>query len=120
VTEEQKQEAAELAKRARGQSKAAAKNGARAVKTVAEPVIDAVHEEAVDTVNKLEGTADDAIRTARTINPRVLSRISGDTGQGFIALSVAIWAGTIAVNKFRGAYAGRNAVMTARATKPID
>lgn len=112
------EEAARLAKQAKGQGRAAAKNagraaqrGARVARAAAEPVVDAVVDEAQDTVEKLEGTAEDAVKTARRINPRVLSRISGDTGQGFIALSVALWAGTIAFNKFRGAYEGRSHVL---------
>lgn len=116
MTEENKQEAEELAKRAARQSRSAAKNAGRAVKAVAEPVVDATAEEIHETAEKLEGTVEDAVHAARRVNPRVLSRISGDTGQGFIALSVAIWAATIAANKFRGAYAGRSALVT----RPID
>lgn len=103
--------AAELAKRASQESKQAAKDAARAAKVAAEPIVDAVAEEVQDTAQKLEGTAEDAVKTAKRINPWALSRISRDTGEGFLALAVALWAGTIAVNKFRGAYTGRRYVL---------
>lgn len=110
------QEAAELAKQAKGQGKAAAKNATRAAKIVTEPVVEKVAEEAQDTAHKLEGTIDDAAHAARRLDTRVLGHISSDTGQAFMALAVAIWAGTIAGNKFRAAAAGRKALMT----RPID
>lgn len=105
MSDENQEEAKQLARKAAREAKAAARDASRAAKVVVEPVIDAAAEEAQDTAHKFEDTA-------RRVNPWVLSRISSDTGQGFIALSVALWAGTIAVNKFRGAYAGRTAVMT--------
>lgn len=104
-------EAAELAERAAKQGKQASKNAARAARVAAEPVVEHVVDSARDVTNKLEGTAEDAIRTASRVNPKTLSRISGDTGVGFLALSVSLYAGAIAVNKFRAVYAGRNAVI---------
>lgn len=116
MSDETQEEAAELAKRAGRQGRNAARNGIKAAKAVAEPVIDAAHDEAVDTVNKLEGTAEDAVQAARKINPNVLSRLTGDTGIGFLALSVSIWAGAVAFNQFRGV--AKHA--KAQATRPID
>lgn len=110
------EEAARLARQAKGQGRAAARNATKAAKVVADPVVEAASEELQDTAHKLEGTVEDAVMGARRLNPRVLSRISGDTGQAFIAMAVAIWAGTIAGNKFRAAAAGRKALMT----RPID
>lgn len=46
--------------------------------------------------------------TIKRINPRVLAAISGNTGSGFLALSVAICSTTIALAKFRAAYEGRS------------
>lgn len=126
MSDQNDQEAAELAKKARGQAKgaagqakAAAKNTGRAARAAAEPVVDAVADEVQDTAEKLEGTAEDAVQTAKRINPRVFSRLTGDTGIGFLALSVSIWAGTIAFNQFRGVFRGSRA-MTTRADRIIE
>lgn len=116
MSDEKNGEAAELAKKAAREARAAAKDAGRAAKIVAEPALDAAAEEAQDTARKFEATAEDAVSAARRINPWVLSRISSDTGIGFFALSVSIYAGAIAVNKFRQAAAGRTALMT----RPID
>lgn len=105
---EEAQEAARRAslqaKQASRQVKAAAKNTGRAMRVAAEPVVDAVAEEVSDTADKLEGTAEDALHAARRVNVNVLGRISGDTGVGFLALSVAIYSGAIAYAKFRQAF----------------
>lgn len=114
MNNEEKQEAAARVKQARGQSRAAAKNVGRAAKVVAEPVVDAVVEEVQDTAEKLEGTAEDAVKEAKRVNPWAISRITSDMGQGFLALSVAVAASTYAAYKFRDAYAGRNSLITAR------
>jgi hypothetical protein len=112
MSEPNNEEAAELAGRAAKQGKDAAKNAGRAARAVAEPVLDHVVDEAQDTVHKLEGTIDDAVSASRRFNPRVLSRISSNTGVGFIALSVSIAAATLAVTKFRGAFADRSQVIS--------
>lgn len=111
MSDEDKEKAAIAARRARKQGASAAKNAGRAVRFTAEPVVEDVAEELRDAGDKLEATAEDAIQTARRINPWVLSRISSDTGIGFFALSVSIYAGAIAFNKFRGAYSGRSYVL---------
>lgn len=94
--EDNSQEAQEAAKIAVKQAKQAGKNAGRAVRAVADPVV----EEATD-------MASDAIEEVKRVNPKVLSYISGDLGMAFIALSAALFGGTIAVNKFRLAYEGR-------------
>lgn len=97
---EPRKQAATHAKRATKQAGHAAKNGAQAAKLTVEPVVD-----------NIEDAAEGVVDAARRVDTRTLSRLAGDTGQGFIALSVALWAGAIAANKFRGAFAGRNQVM---------
>lgn len=104
---EDTQQAATHAKRAVKQSSQAAKNAGKAVKAVAAPVVDELEE----TAEKFEGTMDDAVDTARRINPRAITRIFGNTGQGFMALTVAAWAGTLAFQKFNDAYKGRRDVL---------
>jgi hypothetical protein len=42
----------------------------------------------------------------------VLSRMSSDTGVGFLALSVAIYSGAVAYTKFRQAASGRSQVIS--------
>lgn len=116
MSDETPDEPQELAERAGRHARDAAKDGAKAVRAAAEPAVEAIADEARDTADKLEGTAQDVVDKAKRVDPRVLSRISSDAGQGLMALSVAIWAGTLAVNKLRVAYAGRKAVMT----RPID
>jgi ATP phosphoribosyltransferase regulatory subunit HisZ len=115
LTENNTQEAQDLAsktgvqtKQAGRQAKAAARTGGKAVKAAAEPVV----EEARDTANKLEGTAEDAVEAARKVNLGVLSRMSSDTGVGFLALSVAIYSGAVAYTKFRQAASGRSQVIS--------
>jgi hypothetical protein len=117
MSEDIQQDAAELAKRSRSQAKNSAKNAGRAVKAVAEPVVDATAEEIHDTAQKLEGTAEDAMQAARKFDMRALTRLSSDTGQGFIALSVALWAGSIAFNKFRAVKTGGSNVLQSSATE---
>lgn len=106
MTPKNEEEAGELAHRAGRQARNAGKNASRAAKAAVEPVVEAVEDEVRDTADKLEGTAQDAARAARKINPKMLSRISGDTGVGFLALSVAIYAGAIAYSKFRQVASG--------------
>lgn len=105
-------EAAEIAERAAEQAKHATKNAGKAAKAAAEPVLERVVDEAHDIADKLEGTRDDAFNAARRVDPRVLSRISGDTGVGFLALSVSIYSAALAYAKFRGVYANRSQVIS--------
>lgn len=100
-------DAVDLAQRARRQGKNATKNAGRAARVAAEPAL----EEAKEVVNKLEDTAEDAVRTAKRFNPQVMGRITGDVGQAFLALSVAIYGAAIATKKFQGAYAKRGRVL---------
>lgn len=99
---------ADLANRARRQGKNAAKNMGRAGRLKAEPVV----EEAKEVVDKLENTAEDAIKTAKRFNPRMMGVLSGDLGLAFLGLGVAIYTGTVSVNKFRAVYAKSGRVMS--------
>lgn len=105
--------AEELAQRAKEQAKHSAKNSGRALKAAAEPMMAAAADEARDTADKLEGTAQDAVTAARKLNPQVLSRLSGDTGIAFLAVSMSLWSGAIAFNKFRQVLSGRGHVTDA-------
>lgn len=114
MSDEEKQEAAELARKSAREARAAAKDAARAAKVVAEPVIDAAADEVQDTVHKLEGTAEDAARSARKIDPMTVSDIAQHTGWGFLALSVSVYAAIISGKQFRSAFEGRKYLMAAR------
>lgn len=103
------------AQRAKQQSKHAAKNATKAAKLAAEPVAQeikhtAIRTEAVaaDGLHTVEGQAVRASEKTKDkvkrINTKGLAALSGDTGQGFIALSVALWAGSIAFNRFSKVY----------------
>lgn len=104
MTNEEKQEASRKAKLATEQMKHAAKNTARATKAVAEPAFNGA-------VDVAEDVMDDVSDAASRISPSALGRISGDAGVGFLALSVTLYAGAIAINKFRSAFAGRDTVI---------
>lgn len=105
------QEAAELAKSAGKDTANAGKKALKAVQTGADAATDAVADEAQDIANKAHDTAEDAVQAARKIDVGVLSKISGDTGIGFLALSVSIYAGAVAFAKFRQAASGRTRVL---------
>lgn len=100
MNNEDRQEASELTRRAGKQSRSAAR-------LAAEPVL----EEVQDAAEKIEGTVEETVRTARRVNPKVLQRMSNDTGQGFLALSVAIWAGSLAFGKLRSANARSSQIL---------
>lgn len=109
---EESAEAKRLAGRAGKQAKQAGRNAGRAAKAGAEAAADTVADEARDAADKVEGTVDDAVNAARRINVGVLGRMSSDTGVGFLALSVSIYAGVIAYTKFRQAASGRTEVIS--------
>ena len=96
--------ASELAKRAGRQGKHAARNAGRATRVAAQPALEEVREVA----EKIEDVAEETVKHAKRVSPVGLSRLSGNTAQGFMALSVALWAGNFAFGKFRGVYQGRN------------
>jgi hypothetical protein len=111
MADQDKQEARELAARAAKQSQQAAKNAGRAAKAAA-PI---VAETAGDAAEKINDTAEEAVdvavQTTRKFSPRILSSISSDTGVGFLALSVAFYAGAVAFKKFGDAYSQSSRVM---------
>lgn len=116
---ENEQEAKDLANKAGAQAKnagmqarAAARSIGRAAKAGVEPVTEALTDEARDTAEKVEGTVDDAVQAATRVNVGVLGKMSSDTGVGFLALSVAIYAGAVAFSKFRQAASGRQQVIS--------
>lgn len=104
------EEAKEYAERAGEQGKHAVKNSGRAVRAVAEPMVEGAAEEIREAGDRIEDTAHDAFRAARRVNVGVLGRMSSDTGIGFLALSVAIYSGAISYAKFRQALAGRGRI----------
>jgi len=77
MNEEQKQEAAELGKRAARQSKHAAKNGLRAVRHSAEAAVDAAADEVHDTAQKAEATVEDAVRSIKGSDLRLAAALTG-------------------------------------------
>jgi hypothetical protein len=93
MSEQDKQEATEHAARAARQAKHASKNAGRAAVEGAEYAA----EEILETGRK----------ATKRFSPRGLAAISGDTGTGFLALSVALYAGAVAFNRFRSAIDGR-------------
>src|SRR5436190_4888297 len=99
-----KQEAQELAARAAAQSKHATKNAGRAAKAAAPVAAEKVGDAAEVVNDKAEETVDAMADTARRFGPRVINHLTGDMGIGFFALSVSIYAGTIAFSKFNSAY----------------
>lgn len=109
---EESQEAKALAKRAGAQAKHAGKNTGRAARAAAEAGAEVVADEAHEAVETVEGTAEAAAHAARRVNVGVLTRMSGDTGIGFLALTVAIYSGTVAYMKFRQAWSGGSQVIS--------
>jgi hypothetical protein len=97
---EHRQEASELGKRAGRQSKHALRNAGKAAQVAAQPVLEEV-----------EDTVEGVVKTAKRVSPIGISRLSGDTAVGFMAVSVALFAGHLAFNKFRGVYTGRSLVI---------
>lgn len=104
--------AGKQAKQSGRQARASARNAGRAAKAGAEAAADTVADEARDAAEKVEGTVDDAVDAARRIDVGVLGRMSSDTGVGFLALSVSIYAGLIAYTKFRQAASGRSHIVS--------
>jgi hypothetical protein len=91
------------------QDKQATKNlAARAAREARAAASDAT----VVVENGASHAAEETVDTVRRFNPRGLAGLSGDTGTGFLALSVALYAGTIAFNKFRSVYAGRGRALS--------
>jgi hypothetical protein len=89
MSEQDKQEAAEHAARAARQARHATKNAGRAAAEGAEYV------------------AEEGKRRIKRFNLPGLAAISSDTGIGFLALSVSLYAGVIAFDRFNSAYHGR-------------
>jgi len=95
-----KKVAAQHATRAGAQAKHAAKNSARAVKVVAEGAAEEVND-------RLEEVADDVVKTAKRFSPWGETSLKGNTGQGLLAVGVALLAAGIASKKFRGVFKTR-------------
>lgn len=112
MTKDDAELAKEQAGQAGSQAKAAAKSGGRALRDVAEDAVDAVADEARDVADKAEGTAHDVADAVRRVDVGVLGKMSGDTGVGFLALSVCIYSGAVAYAKFRQAASGRSQVIS--------
>ncbi len=82
--DENRRDAADLAKRSGRQGKHAARNAGKAAQVAAQPVLE------------------EGVKKAKRVSPLGLSRLSGNTGQGFLAMSVAIYAGVYAVTSSAG------------------
>lgn len=119
MDEQEKREASVHAARAAEQAKHAAKNAGRAAKDIADPLLADAAEELRDTGEKLEGTAQDAAKAAKRLNPGGLAALTGNTGQGFLALSVALYASAIAYSKFRGVYLERGRALKTPTTRVV-
>lgn len=98
MSEQDQREAKELAARAASQGKHSAKNIGRA------------------SVAAGEAVADEAVETTKRIAPRIstlgLAAVSSDAGVGFLALSVALYAGAVAYSKFGSVLHGRGRAVT--------
>lgn len=115
MSDKDKQEARELAARAARQSQQAAKNAGRAAKAAA-PIVAETAGDAAEKVNDAaEEAVDAAMQTTKKFGPRVLSKLSSDTGVGFFALSVAVYAGALAFNRFGAAYSSSKVVRSSPA-----
>ena len=100
--DDNRRDAANLAKRSGRQGKHAVRNAGKAAQVAAQPALEEVQE-----------VTEDVVKKAKRVSPLGLGRLSGNTGQGFLAMSVAIYAGVYAVNKFRGVYINRDQVIDA-------
>lgn len=105
MSDQDKQEAKELAGRAGRQGRHALKNTGRAAVAAGEAAADGAADAAHD-------AADTVQRVAPRISTRGLAALSGDAGTGFLALSVTLYAGVIAYNKFSAVYKGRGRAVT--------
>lgn len=125
MSEEDTQAAKEYAARSGTQAKNAVKNAGRAAKhatvagaekaaDVGEDFYDAAKERGPEVVEGARVAADATQREARRVSPIGLAHLTGDLGQGFMALAVALWAGTISYNKFAAAYRAREYVIRGR------
>ena len=100
MSDQDKQEAEELARRAGAQGRHAIKNTGRAAGAAGRAVADEATEVVADTARATR-------RVAPRFSARGLAAISGDTGTGFLALAVSIYSGAIAYTRFRAAIQGR-------------
>lgn len=103
--------AAEQAGQSGHQAKAAAKSTGRAVRAAAEPVAEAVADGAEEAAETARDVGQEAFRAVKKVDVGVLGKISGDTGVGFLALSVSLYSGLVAYTKFRQAFAGRSNII---------
>lgn len=92
MSDQDKQQAKAHAGRATRQGKHAAKNAAKAAQLAAQPIVEGV-----------EDAAEQAADTAKKFDVRAMSRGLNNSGQGAIALSIAVTAATFAFDRFRKA-----------------
>ena len=104
MDEQDKKAAAKHAARASTQAKNAAKNTARAAKIAAEGAAEEVND-------TLEAAADDVVKTAKRFSPWGAATLTGNAGQGLLAVSVALIAAGFATKKFQGAFQSRHRVL---------
>lgn len=109
-----KQEAAEHLARAGKQGRHATRNVARAAQTGATVIVDEAKDglthAAHDVADGVEYVADEVKTHAPRISARGVSVLTGDLGVGFLATSVSIYSGVVAVHAFKRAIAARGTV----------
>jgi len=103
--EDKKDEAAEKAVRAAKQFKHSARNTGGAAEAAAEYVA----EEAAEVADKVT----DGLRArASRVQPHVMAYAVRQVGWGFVAMSLSVYTGAIAANKFKTAFDMRKAFLT--------
>lgn len=111
MSEQDKQEARVLSGRAKTQARHATRNATKAARiageVAAEETGDAIRHSADAAREVAEETAEEVKAHAPKLSARGLAAISGDAGIGFLALSVSLYSGAIAVYKFKAAFDGR-------------
>lgn len=105
MSEEQKDIAAEHARRAGRQAKNAAKNGLKAVQNGAEAAAHSAAEELKDEAQKAEGTVEDVVNKAKMADPKKA-----------IALAAVFLGGSYLLGQVLGYRQGKQVT----ATSPID
>lgn len=118
MSEKDKQEAQELAARAAAQGKNATKNAGRAARAAAPVAAEKIGDAAEAVNDRAEETVDAMSNTARRFGPRLFRKLTGDTGIGFFALSVSLYAGGIAFSKFNSAYSNSRPSRSRRPAPP--
>ena len=98
MSEEQKEEAADLAKKASRQAKNAAKNGIRVVQNGTDAAVSLTAEEAEEIRDKAEEAIEDAVNTAKR---RFAGKIAPDVGMLALELTLSLYMSGRAYLRYR-------------------